>query len=61
MMVRQTPCLLVVQLEQLLSLEADSVAVDQFPVQKSLFMESFTSLSSEQDDGPRVSGIQLPS
>lgn len=60
-MVRQTPCLLVVQLEQLLSLEADSVAVDQFPVQKSLFMESFTSLSSEQDDGPRVSGIQLPS
>lgn len=60
-MVRQTPCLLVVQLEQLLSLEADSVAVDQFPVQKSLFMESFTSLSSEQGDGPRVSGLQLPS
>lgn len=61
MMVRQIPCLLVVQLEQLLSLEADSVAVDQFPVQKSLFMESFTSLSSEQDDGHRVSGLQLPS
>lgn len=60
-MVRQTSCLLVVQLEQLLSLEADSVAVDQFPVQKSLFMESFTSLSSEQDDGHRVSGLQLPS
>lgn len=60
-MVRQTPCPPVVQLEQLLSLQTDSVAVDQFPVQKSLFMESFISLSSEQDDGPRVSGLQLPS